>query len=278
MLRILFTLTLLLAIAACSPAPDSSAPAAQSVYDKVSASGTIRCGYVPYPPYFTKDANTGVLGGLMYDVMQEVGKRLNLKIDYTTEVGWGTVIDDLKNHKIDMACSYFWANSNRGRWTEFSQPVVFDRLWLYVRADDSRTWRDYSELNRDDLKASVIDGGAENKIMQIWFPKVRLVSLPELATQGEYYDTVALGKADFLAADENAAGLYMAANPGKLKRLEMPAPVHTFPGVYLLPPNDFRFKNMIDTTLREMDLDGTLTLTLQKYQMADKVGRMVYMK
>ncbi|MGE3769370.1 MAG: substrate-binding periplasmic protein [Bdellovibrionales bacterium] len=275
MMRALLVLALLI-LAACGPDGSSNA-AKQSVYDKVIASNTIRCGYAVYPPYFVKTPD-GQLGGPAYDVMQEVGKRLNLKVDYVTEVGWGTVVDDLRTNKIDMACSFFWANTNRGRWIEFSQPLWFDQLWAYVRGNDNRVWDAYEAFNRPDIKVAVTDGGAEVKVVQIHFPNAQQVSIPELAPVSDFLETVATGKADFLTIDANTAGLYDASNPGKLKRVPLEQPVHVFPGVYLLPPGDFRFKSMIDTALREMDLDGALGKILEKHGLTDKVRRATYMQ
>ncbi|MGQ0527879.1 MAG: hypothetical protein ACT4OY_07645 [Alphaproteobacteria bacterium] len=47
-----------------------------STFDRVMKSGTIRCGYPIWMPVIYKDAQTGELKGLLYDLMQEAGKRL----------------------------------------------------------------------------------------------------------------------------------------------------------------------------------------------------------
>ena len=54
-----------------------------SIYNRVINSGQLNCGYVVYSPYFTKDPNTGQLGGIFYDLTNELGKRLDLKINWS---------------------------------------------------------------------------------------------------------------------------------------------------------------------------------------------------
>ena len=36
----------------------------KTAYERVKTSGVIRCGYLIYAPFITKDINTGTLGGL----------------------------------------------------------------------------------------------------------------------------------------------------------------------------------------------------------------------
>jgi Bacterial extracellular solute-binding proteins, family 3 len=66
---------------------------AKSVYSRVIESGKIRCGYIPYEPGLIKDPNTGKFSGIMHDTMEEIAKSLNLKVEWTEEVGWGTMIE-----------------------------------------------------------------------------------------------------------------------------------------------------------------------------------------
>lgn len=68
----------------------SPAAHAESVYERVIKSGTLKCGYIPYPPAMIVDPNTGEKSGIFYEFMNEVGKRLSLKVEWVQESGWGT--------------------------------------------------------------------------------------------------------------------------------------------------------------------------------------------
>ncbi|MCB1556441.1 MAG: hypothetical protein KDJ15_03915, partial [Alphaproteobacteria bacterium] len=45
-----------------------TAHAMDSGYDRVMRTGTIRCGYIAFPPYLMQDLNTGEFSGLAYDL------------------------------------------------------------------------------------------------------------------------------------------------------------------------------------------------------------------
>ena len=83
---------------------------AKSVYSRVVESGKIRCGYIPYEPGLIKDPNTGKFSGIMHDTIEEIAKSLNLKVEWTEEVGWGTMIEGLERDRYDAICSPVWAN------------------------------------------------------------------------------------------------------------------------------------------------------------------------
>jgi ABC-type amino acid transport substrate-binding protein len=64
----------------------------ESAFDRILRTQTIRCGYVVYPPSIIKDPNTGRLSGIFYDITEKMGERLNLKIEWTEEVVFPTMI------------------------------------------------------------------------------------------------------------------------------------------------------------------------------------------
>ena len=67
-----------------SPREASKLP---SVLDRVKSEGTIRAGYIVYPPFVTKDPNTADLGGLFIDVMAEIARQLGVSIT-AVQISW----------------------------------------------------------------------------------------------------------------------------------------------------------------------------------------------
>ncbi|NTU77067.1 MAG: hypothetical protein HGA90_04555 [Alphaproteobacteria bacterium] len=47
--------------------------------EQVKRTGVLRCGYLIWPPFNTKDPNTGKMGGFYYDLLEEMGRQLKLK-------------------------------------------------------------------------------------------------------------------------------------------------------------------------------------------------------
>lgn len=99
---------LLLLILLLTVAPAFAAETKESAYDRVIRTGTIRCGYAISPPVMVQDPNTKKLSGLDYDLWQEIGKDLGLKIEFVEEAGWGNFIEGLRSNRYDAFCTELW--------------------------------------------------------------------------------------------------------------------------------------------------------------------------
>jgi len=144
---------------------------AQKVIDR----GSIRIGYMVYPPLLIKDEKTGKLSGISYDLIEASAKKLNLKTEWTEEVGWGTAIEGLKTGRYDMLGCQMWPNSARAREALFSVAPMNSVLYPYVRAGDTRFSTDISKLNSASYKISVLDGEMSTFIAAESFPNAKLM-------------------------------------------------------------------------------------------------------
>src|ERR1700729_3314324 len=77
-----------------SQMPNGTAPAPaahmQSAFDRVMASHTLRCAYAADDPYLIIGTDKSITG-IFHDVLEEAAKRLNLKVEWTEEVGYGNI-------------------------------------------------------------------------------------------------------------------------------------------------------------------------------------------
>ena len=96
----------------------------ESAYERVMRTGVLKCGYALWPPHMlTKEANTGEIKGLMPDLMQILSKKLDLKLEWTEETGWGSFIESLKSNRVDVFCAGVWRNAERGRYISYVEPL-----------------------------------------------------------------------------------------------------------------------------------------------------------
>ena len=238
----------------------------QSAYDRVMDSGKIRCGYVVWEPGIIKDANTGKLSGIFYDMMNEVGTRLSLKIDWVEETGWSDALEALNTTRFDAICSHFWATSARARRVDFSIPLHYSKATFWVRADDKRFDKDLSAFNDPKIKLIYIEGTAESQLMRSRFPKASFFTMPQLTPTPEEFLALKLKKGDAIVSDPYTAYEFVKANPGVLKEIHPDQPLNTYPNVMMLPGGEYRFNQMINNTIRELQLDGTINSILDKYK------------
>ncbi|MBI1273843.1 MAG: transporter substrate-binding domain-containing protein [Alphaproteobacteria bacterium] len=253
------------AAASFTQQPGESAAAAQSatpVYDRVMAAGKIRCGYAHWEPSNIVAPDGSGQSGTGYDLMEEIGRRLSLQIEWAQEVGWGTAVEDVASGKYDAVCTLMWPNSGRARRVDFSAPVNYSKISVFVRADDNRFSENLGMLNDPAYTVSYVDGTTPQVIVRSHFPQAKVVSFPELTATSENAVAVAAGKADFMVWDLYNGSMFIKNNPGSIKPLSKA--VLYFANAFLLPA-DPRFNAMIDHAIREIVADGTFDRILDKY-------------
>ena len=241
----------------------------ETVYERIVRTGAIRCGYTSWDPIFFVDSKTGEKRGIFHDVMEEVGQRLNLKILWQEEIGWGTIVQSIKDGRVDMACSGYWLNPGRIKNLSSSVAQLYTPLYVVGRQDDSRSFKNLSDVNSDKLTVASIDGSAENQAVSKRFPKTKVLALPELDTNADEIQSLLTNKVDFIILDSATIDNYTAQNPGKVKILFLNQPIVLFPNVMLLPPEEAQLKEMIDDTLLNIEYDGTLDSILNAYKAHD---------
>jgi ABC-type amino acid transport substrate-binding protein len=254
----------LIFLAACNQKSETKHNSAHPVYDKVMATKTLRCGYAPWAPLFSIDANTKKMSGVFYDVAEEVAKRLSLRIEWTEEVGWGTAAESVKNGRIDAVCSGFWVSSTRARVVDFSTPITYSVTYVWVRGDAVYPYTSVDQLNTPEFSFGYLDGSADVKITQARFPKATGFSMPELTPISEIMAGLVGKKFDAVAYDQATVADYLKNNPGSLKKLFPDDPLAVYPTVMLLPAGESKLKAMIDNTIREIMYDGTMSTIVEK--------------
>ena len=251
----------------------------ESVYDRVMRTGKIRCGYIPYSYAFKIDPNTGGKSGVLYDVMNELGRLANLEIEWTEELTWATLTTSLQTGRVDAFCSGMWAEIQNGKFISFSQPLYYNALSAYGRAEETR-FTTLSDLNDSNIGIVSTDGGISGIVQAQDFPKSKLISLPNSTSYAEQVSHVLTKKADvFLFGDDHMVD-FMNKNPGQIKAL-FKEKIRTYP-VVIGFPNDFQMKNLIQNALVEVSsgniiktslethaLEGTYLIPAKSYETAE---------
>jgi ABC-type amino acid transport substrate-binding protein len=236
-----------------------------TAYDRILASGVIRCGYVPYPPGLIKDPNTGKVSGVFADAIMEAAANLGLKVDWTEEVGWGSMIEGLNTDRYDLICSPVWANSSRAKVADFTTPLFYSGINAYVRSNDTRFSEALKVVNSQDVKIATIDGEMSAIIANNVFPNARTLSLPQTSDDSQLLLNVAEGKADITFVEPYIANLFLKSHPASVRNVTVGDPIRVFPNTMMLKKGDARLKSMLDIALGELVNSGEIDLLLKKY-------------
>jgi len=189
--------------------------------------GTIRCGYVIWPPFFEKDINTGEIKGLDKDLSETVAKLLSLKIEFV-EVQLGFQVQDMKQGKIDAVCGDGPFIISGYKSSEYTAPFGFVPVYPYVRTDEKRFSKP-ADLNKKEITFAAIDGDLSQNLKDFAYPQASLHALPNITDPAQALMDVATGKADVFINDPLTVGKFSKSYPGKVKPIFTDTPAAIYP-------------------------------------------------
>ncbi len=238
-------------VTAVASSPQAASASSEPAYERVMRTGTLRCGYLLWPPLLTKDPNSGQFKGPWYDIVTEMGKRLGLKIEWTEEVGTATMFEGFRTGRYDALCAPLTSTPERARSADFTIPFAYIPYTLYVRKDDKRFDGNFAAADDPSVRVVTIDGEYSSKIAAEDLPGARAVSLQNMTQGSELLLYVENGKADVAPDDMVSATDFMAAHGNTIRPVAGP-PLRTLPLVLPLPKGEYELKQMLDVTLTEM--------------------------
>jgi polar amino acid transport system substrate-binding protein len=111
------------------------------------AQQTVRVGVAATgAPYSFHDDATNTDQGFMVDVINEVAKRANLKLQFQS-MAFDTLIPSLTNNRIDLIVATLGISDARKMQIAFSQKVYSDSDALLVPQSDASKYGTYDDLN-----------------------------------------------------------------------------------------------------------------------------------
>jgi ABC-type amino acid transport substrate-binding protein len=217
----------------------------ESAFDRVMRTGTLRCGYWNWAPLFSVDNKTGKYSGIFYELTEYMGKSLGVKIEWTKEVGFSSFEQDLIIGKVDAVCAGVWPKAARSKVQEFSNPVFYVPLQIYVRADDKRFDNNIKSLNSPEITFSGMDGLVEGAVVSQDFPNAKHISLPDTASVSETFLAVKTKKADAVVSDLFTGEEFMKNNPGVLRIVKSNRPLRYFGNTISAAKGEQKLINMM---------------------------------
>ncbi|WP_197064862.1 substrate-binding periplasmic protein [Leptolyngbya sp. KIOST-1] len=236
-----------------------------STYDRVLESGKIRAAYIVYPPGSFKDPNTGELSGVFIDALNQAGEDLELEVEWTEEVAWGTMIEGLLSDRYDIVGNGIWETPSRGKVVDFTIPLFYSGLGVYVRSDENRFNNDIKAANSSDVKIAIIDGEISELVAKTKFPKAETVSLGQISDVSQMMLNVSQGKADVAVIEPYIGYEFLQQNPGTLKNAAQDQPIAVFGNSMMFKNNQPKFESMLNTALQSQLNGGNIASLMEKY-------------
>jgi len=240
----------------------------KSVLQEITERGTLKCGYAAFSPMLIVDPNTKKLSGISYDIMQEVGKKIGVKVEWAEEAGWGEFTQALENKRFDVFCTAHWPSVQRAKIVDFTKPFLFSPVSIYGRANDNRFDNNIEKLNQKTSRFSFIDGSTPSMFIPKIFPLASYAALPELTPVSNIFMEVQQNKADATMMDKSTTTNYMKANPGVLKLIPGGENQLVFANVFSVKKGEYQLQQMLDVALQELANEGEINRIVSKYEPA----------
>lgn len=181
------------------------------IFDRVSKTRIIRCGYFISVPYVMKNPKTGKMGGIVADYLHEVAELNRFKIL------WGKMIDPadaemaLNRGDFDVLCTPLTrtvANENR-----YAFLGEFGKTSYYLYASNGNKLK----LNGKKIPRIVArEGTVIEEDIRRYVPKGKIQFLPSTTTPFSLLDYARYLKAEGVVTDEISARLYTEKHPNLL--------------------------------------------------------------
>lgn len=233
-------------------------------------SETLRCGYAEWTPVFYRDIDSGEFKGIAHDVMEEIGRKTGLRIQWTENAGWGMIAEGVGT-RYDMACVTLGMMATRARAIGFSQPVFYIPVYPVVRADDARFDANLDLLQDPRSKIGVLEGEGSALIAAERYPKATTIAIPQSADYTLLMEDIKAKKSDISFITAETFDSFDKKQPGIFKIAQRGKPVSVIAAGFGLPRDDMAFKTLIDTALTELQNEGRLDEILDRYDTGGRI-------
>jgi len=226
-------------------------------------SDTIKLGYIIYPPLLTKDPTTGKLSGISHDIVEAVAKKMNVKTEWTEEVGWGTALEGLNTNRYDVLGTQMWPNEAREKVAMFSDAPMNSVINAYVKTGDTRFSKDLSILDSDKYKITTVDGDIAVFIANEDYPKANLITLPQLSSYAEIFLNILQNKADITFSEPSAVEDFLASHPNTLEKVNT-KPLRMFGNSFAMNKKSTTLMKNWNQAVQELIDSGEIKNILEK--------------
>lgn len=257
--------TVVFLLAACSGKGGStSGEKAQSTWDKVKEAGVLKVATpgTLYPTSFYNDNKE--LTGFEIEMMNEIGKRLELDIEYV-EIGVAEAFTSVDSGKVDVSMNNFDKTPERLAKYNISETYKYAVGGMIVREDDTSG---ITATDLSDWTGKKAGGGAGTQYMKIAEKLGAEPVIYDNVTNDVYVRDVATGRTDFIPNDyftQRIALKFIAEQYPELK-VKMGNVMYnpTEQGI-IMSKDDDSLKTKIDEVIKAMKEDGTLAKISEKY-------------
>jgi polar amino acid transport system substrate-binding protein len=209
-----------------------------------------------FPPLDSLDPKTGKGIGWEYDAVNEIARRLNLKVEWRIS-SWDAMIQSVRDGQFDIAMNGITITEQRKAQVDFSIPYMNAKMYMLVRASETR----FSDAASFHANPKLI-AGAQPGTTSFYETAKSLLGTKDVSPRMKLFDTfgataqaLRTGDVDVVLSDASAASSYIKQYPNTFKIVGTPFEGENY-GFILKKGSPL--VAAVNAALESMQKDGTL--------------------
>lgn len=247
----------------CGPwaeAPDKNAAAGEEVdvesinsrLDDIRETKRLTvCTTGDYRPFTYKDPDTGEYSGIDIDMVQDLAKRLDVKVEYV-DTTWKDLLDDYLG-SCDIGVGGVSISLERAEQAAFSNATLDEGKTPITLCENVEKYDTIKEINQPGVRSITPIGGTNQKFAEENYPDGKVIAFED---NNSIFDEIIEGRADVMTTDASET-LWVANKHPELCAVHPDKPFNYSQKAYLLPRGDTAFKAYVDAWLNMAENDGT---------------------
>lgn len=206
-----------------------------------------------WPPFSSKDAQTGKYTGVDIEAMEIMAKSLGATPKYH-DTTFGNAPAALQSGTCDVTTSLY-ITPTRSAAISFTRPILFGGDTALVRKGDTR-FKTLEDIDKPGVKVATATGESGDLYAKANFSKATVVSIDvEAADQTRFLLEVTSGRADIGIADYNTIANFAKEHPVTEVVFEE-HPFNLSPDAYGVRYGDTNFLNFLNNSILIMQGNG----------------------
>ena len=252
------------AATACALAFSAVPAIAQSALNDVLNTGVLKVGTTgDWNPMTMKDITTNSYTGYDIDVMNELAKDLDVKVEFVP-ADWKTLVSGLTAGKYHMTGSAS-VSPARAKATGYSTPYFTLATVPLILKKNADKFKDWADMNKGDVTVAATLGTTQEKQVKQFFPdaKHQIVEAP-----ARDFQEVLAGRAD-AHITSNVEALKLVEKYPQMMIVPVAEPKSPTPIAMLLPQADQVWINYVNTWVALKTEQGFFDQLSEKWRLKE---------
>lgn len=215
-------------------------------------------------PFEYKNNCSGVIEGFEPELMIEIAKRGNFKIDFV-ESSFLSIVPRVKEGNLDMGVGFISITDERKKIVDFSEVYYISRVVVLGNKENTDVDKEKTKITKENIsttKKKLIFGFPKGTYFKNYVKEMKNAVVVEDIDRESVMEKLISKEIDYTIADSRIGTRYIQKNPMIYEERTIKNDSIAIIFSKELPES---FKNKVNTIIIEMKKDGTLDLIKKKY-------------